>query len=102
MNKRIVNPRRHLVNFRVTEEEHGRIRQACLARGSRGVSEFARWSVLASAQVLELHNSGAESIAPLPNVGWLDDQIASFDKSLQRLLQALDTLTAHVPTLEKE
>jgi hypothetical protein len=102
LNKRIVNPRRHLVNFRVTEEEHRRIREACLARGSRGVSEFARWSVLASAQILELAHPTAEPIVPPPNFGWLDDQIASFDRSLERLVQALDTLTARVPTFEKE
>jgi hypothetical protein len=102
LNNRIVSPRRRLVNFRVTEEEHRQIRQACLARGSRGVSEFARSAVLESAHILELPASTPEPRILAPQVSWFEERIASFDCSLNRLVDSLDALTAHLPALQKE
>ena len=42
--------RSRLVNFRLTQEELENLRVACLLRGSRNLSEFARAAVLASAE----------------------------------------------------
>jgi hypothetical protein len=45
----ILKPRNRLVNFRLTEEEFGYLRDACMAQGARSISDFARSAVLRQA-----------------------------------------------------
>ena len=50
----ILKPRNRLVNFRLTEEEFGQLREACLAQGARSISDFARSAVLRQADYSEM------------------------------------------------
>jgi hypothetical protein len=88
LSERIAQPRNRLVNFRVTEAEYLQIREACLARGCRGLSAYARWATL---------DSMRRRSAPEPSSGsrenlsrWLDDRLASLEASIRRLLQLLN------------
>ena len=42
----VINPRTKLVNFRLSEEEFDRLKDACGTQGARSVSDFARSAVL--------------------------------------------------------
>lgn len=48
----ILKRRSQLVTFRVSAEEHEALVKSCLAAGARSLAEFARASVLRSAQVV--------------------------------------------------
>jgi len=41
-----LKPRNRLVNFRLTEEEYGRLAAVCARKGSPSISDFARAAVL--------------------------------------------------------
>ena len=41
-----LKPRNRLVNFRLTQEELESLRMACLVKGARNISDFARTAVL--------------------------------------------------------
>ncbi len=41
-----LKPRNRLVNFRLTEEEYGRLAAVCVCRGSPSISDFARAAIL--------------------------------------------------------
>lgn len=46
----VLNARSRLVNFRLTQEEMENLRIACLVRGARNISDFARSAVLGAVQ----------------------------------------------------
>ena len=81
MSERFAIPRRRLVNFRLTEEEYQRLRTASEAQGSRGLSEYARNTILNS-----LHNPGEQ--------GCLTDRLTVFEAAMERLTEALNAATA--------
>ena len=41
-----LKPRNRLVNFRLTEEEYGRLAAVCARKGSPSISDFARAAIL--------------------------------------------------------
>jgi hypothetical protein len=90
LNDRIVQPRRRLVNFRLTEDEYQQLRQASLAPGSRGLSDFARRATLDSARHLRLVDSSADAL-PQPDI-WVDECVNSFTSSLRKLLEAINSM----------
>ena len=59
----IINPRRRLINFRLTSDEYESVLFACQAEGVRTVSEYARATVLSRAR--------QEALEPQSIVKWL-------------------------------
>jgi hypothetical protein len=89
LSERIAEPRNRLVNFRVTEAEYVQIREACVARGCRGLSAYARWATLDSMtrrSTPEAPGGSWENVS-----GWLDDRFASLEASIRRVLQLLNS-----------
>lgn len=75
MSERLTLPRHRLVNFRLTDEEYAQLRSASVAHGARGLSEFARATLLAK----------------------LTPQETSLEVALGRLTEAINKLTAICP-----
>jgi len=97
---RLVDPRRRLVNFRLTEDEYQQLRQTCLLNGSRGVSEFARRAILDSVcrlDELELREPPRTGRYSLPRC---DDRITSLERAMSELLETVSALTARITQLE--
>jgi hypothetical protein len=83
--------RSRLINFRVTDEELEQLKAAATVRGSRCLSEFARFVMLGTA-------SGAQS----PTTESLDGKLSLFDRRLNileadvaRLVEALGEKEYH-------
>ncbi len=72
--------RSRLINFRVTEEEFERLKNAAEVQGSRCLSEFARLVML-----------GADS-ASGPEYRSLDGKLSQFDKRLNALESNVERL----------
>lgn len=46
----VLKPRNRLINFRLTEEEFEKLRDACRDQGARSISDFARSAVMTQAE----------------------------------------------------
>ena len=92
----VLNPRKRLVNFRVTDEEYQDLRLACLACGSRGISEFARQAI-----VEHCHRLDRTASLPMePNNSQTAISSVSFHASLRRLIDELNALANRFSTPE--
>ena len=76
----VLNPRNRLVNFRLSEAEFDELKSACLERGARSISEFARTAVLRS-----LDGQPAE---PKP----ADEQVVNLERKVDNLEIRVDQL----------
>lgn len=75
--------RSHLVNFRLTEEEFGRLAAVCVHRGCPSISDFARAAIL---RMVELE---ADRAAPLDGrLAHLDERVSQLEASLRGLAPA--------------
>jgi hypothetical protein len=90
----ILKPRNRLVNFRLTEEEFGYLRDACLAQGARSISDFARSAVLRQAD----RSSSVGPNASGPSPAW----DAPSTQSLAELQSAMVQLEARVGQLVQQ
>jgi uncharacterized protein (DUF1778 family) len=96
----VSNLRKRLVNFRVTDEEYRELRQACLACGSRGISEFARRSILEHARSQDMPASPVTESQTAEYLSAADKHLASFEASLCRLVEVLEVLADRFPKPE--
>jgi len=92
----VLNPRNRLVNFRVTDEEYQELRLACLACGSRGISDFARQAIVEYSRRLDR----AASQPMEPQNSETATNLVSLHASLRRLIDELNTLANRFPTPE--
>jgi hypothetical protein len=92
----VLNPRKRLVNFRVTDEEYRELRLACLACGSRGISDFARQAIVEHSHRLDR----AASLPGEPQNSQTTTSSESFHASLRRLIDELNTLANRFPMPE--
>ena len=71
-----MNTRKRLINFRVTDEEFLRLKQASSLRNARCLSDFARTAILETARASE---------TPRESDGSVVGQLEAFDRRLARL-----------------
>lgn len=83
----VAKRRDRLVVFRLTEEEHAVLRQACVARGGRSLSDFARSELLGSLQSADL-----ESLHEI--VDSVIQRLSSLETRHDALCRKLETLRA--------
>jgi hypothetical protein len=76
----LLKPRNRLVNFRLTEDEYGKLAAVCVQKGSPSISECAR------AAILRLVEREAGRGGPLDGrFEDLDGRVAQLEASLRRL-----------------
>ncbi len=80
-----LKPRSRLVNFRLTEEEYGRLAAVCLRKGSPSISDFARAAILRTIEA----EAGRD--------GPLDNVLAAFGERLNDLERSFRNLAQPVP-----
>jgi hypothetical protein len=86
----LLKPRNRLVNFRLTEDEYGKLAAVCVQKGSPSISECAR------AAILRLVEREAGRGGPLDGrFDDLDVRVAQLEASLRRLRR-------HTPGVELE
>ena len=57
-----LKPRNRLVNFRLTEEEYGRLASVCARKGSPSISDFARAAILRSVEAEAGHEGPLDTL----------------------------------------
>jgi hypothetical protein len=75
-----LKPRSRLVNFRLTEEEYGRLAAVCARRGSPSISDFARAAILRTIE------------AQTEREGPVDTQLAALGERLSDLERCFQSL----------
>ncbi len=94
----VVDPRNRLVNFRLSEDEFERLRQACSRLRARSISEFARNAVLHSLEeVFGVPAASGERLAAL------DRKVCELEIRVDQLLRLIGAAgrswMAHGPSL---
>jgi hypothetical protein len=84
----MLNPRRNLINFRLTDEEHGRLKAACSVHGARSLSEFVRETVLCLTSGGTPHASHAAA-GPFPTI---DQKVSDMEAAARRFSRLLGEL----------
>ncbi len=79
----VTKRRDRLVVFRLTDEELEVLRQACMARGGRSLSDFARSELLGS-----LHSADLESLQH--SVSSLAERVSSLESRCDLLSRSAD------------
>lgn len=80
----VLKPRNRMVNFRLSEAEYEELRNYCLSRGARSLSDFARSAVchyIGSA-------NGDDKIED--KIGKLNGKVDELDQEVKRLARLLD------------
>ena len=80
----VLNPRKRLVNFRLSDVEFTRLKTACGEQGARSISDFARTSVLHS---IDVPHEAAQT--PASRVSSLDQKVAELEIRLSQLLSLM-------------
>jgi len=80
----VLNPRRRLVNFRLSDVEFDRLKAACGEHGARSISDFARTSVLQS-----IDQPQDVAVPQTARVTSLDQKVAELEIRLNQLLQLM-------------
>jgi len=80
----VLNPRKRLVNFRLSEVEFDRLKAACGRQGARSISDFARTSVLQS-----IDEPRDVATLPYPRVSSVDQKVAELEIRLEQLLRLM-------------
>jgi len=81
--------RSRLLNFRLSEEELENLRVACLLRGSRNLSEFARTAVLSSVEAQIDPDTAVRD-----RLDRMEARLAGLESVLQSLLNQMTLATA--------
>jgi hypothetical protein len=71
----VIDPRKKIVNFRVSEAEFDQLRAACLRNGARSISDFARACMMLQIEA----NCDREAL--------LDHRIAELETQMELLLR---------------
>jgi len=77
-----LKPRNRLVNFRLTEEEYGRLTAVCARKGCPSISDFARASVLRMVEA-EVSREGP----PDGVLAALRERLSELERNFQNLSQ---------------
>ena len=80
----VLNPRKRLVNFRLSDVEFERLKAACGKRGARSISDFARTSVLES-----IEEPQETANPPLTRTPVMEQKVAELEIRLNQLLQLM-------------
>jgi len=75
-----LKPRKRLINFRLTQEEHERLAAVCAQRGAPSLSDFARSAVL---RAVELECRPEEAVNH--RIAYLLERVARLEAGLRRL-----------------
>ncbi|MBI4876065.1 MAG: hypothetical protein HY822_15620 [Acidobacteria bacterium] len=90
----VLKTRNRLVNFRLTQDELESLRMACLVKGSRNVSDFARGAVLEA-----IESQTGPGLLIQSRLAALDSKISDLGVTLQCLTDLLrGTLKGMVQT----
>lgn len=77
----VLKPRNRLINFRLTEEEFEKLRDACRDQGARSISDFARSAVMTQAE------GPVSAAAPAR----LEESMQALDARVSRLIDLWET-----------
>lgn len=80
----VLKTRNRLVNFRLTQDELESLRMACLVKGSRNVSDFARGAVLEA-----IESQTGPGLLIQSRLAALDSKISDLSLALQCLADLL-------------
>ena len=80
----VLKPRNRMVNFRLSEAEYEELRNYCLSRGARSLSDFARSAVYHYIG----STNGDENIET--RMGKLNGKVDELDQEVKRLARLLD------------
>lgn len=89
----IINPRRRLINFRLSSDEYESVLFACQAEGVRTVSEYARATVLSRAR--------REALEPQSLVKWLmliTEDLSALSRQTAEIVRWIRAQSVSVPT----
>ena len=85
-----LKPRNRLVNFRLTEEEYGRLAAVCARKGSPSISDFARAAILRNVEA----EAGREG--PLDTLlAALGERLSDLERSFRRQAEPDGELARH-------
>jgi hypothetical protein len=87
-----LKPRSRLVNFRLTEEEYGRLAAVCARKGSPSISDFARAAILRKIEA-QTDREGPRD-AQLAALG---ERLSDLERSFQSLAQPAEARIRHDP-----
>ena len=79
----VLKPRNRLINFRLTEEEFEKLRDACRHQGARSISDFARSAVMTQAE---------RPPGPAPS-SRVDELLQSLDSRVSQLFELMQART---------
>ena len=82
----VLNPRNRLVNFRLSDEEFERLKNACGQFGARSISDFARGSVLDRI----VDGPAASNARPGERMVELDHKVAALEGQVSQLLNLME------------
>jgi hypothetical protein len=85
----VLNPRNRLVNFRLSEVEFEKLKEACARQSARSISDFARTSVLRS-----LDEPRELAAPPYPRMSSLDQKVAELEIRVEQLLRLMSAAGA--------
>jgi hypothetical protein len=75
-----LKPRNRLVNFRLTEDEYGRLAAVCARKGSPSISDFARAAILRTIEAEAGHEGPLDTL-----LAALGDRLSDLERSFQSL-----------------
>jgi hypothetical protein len=81
----VLNPRNRLVNFRLSDEEFERLKNACAQFGARSISDFARGSVLD-----RIVDGPASASRPGERIVELDHKVSALEGQVSQLLNLIE------------
>jgi hypothetical protein len=77
-----LKPRNRLVNFRLTEEEYGRLAAVCARKGSPSISDFARAAILRTIEA-----EAAREGPPDTLLAALGERLSDLERSFRSLAE---------------
>jgi hypothetical protein len=81
----VLNPRNRLVNFRLSDEEFERLKNACAQFGARSISDFARGSVLD-----RIVDGPSVAARPGERIVELDHKVSALEGQVTQLLNLIE------------
>lgn len=77
-----LKPRNRLVNFRLTEEEYGRLAAVCARKGSPSISDFARAGILRTIEAESAREGPLDTLLVA-----LGDRLSDLERSFRNLAE---------------
>jgi hypothetical protein len=77
-----LKPRNRLVNFRLTEDEYGRLAAVCERRGSPSISDFARVAILRNIEAEGVREGTLDAL-----LAGLGERLGDLERSFRSLAE---------------